>query len=214
MVLTLEASKLSLNQVYRLLKIEKQYRGAFSELLNLEPLTEFEYQEILRIRNDFERYNNEGKISEGLVKFLTLAPLMRLTGFYEAPIKITMEDSIPIATEDEDTIITGRMDILAVNRAEGESGSPLWILVIETKNSSVDALEGLPQLLSYAFKSLEKQSSVWGLSTNGRRYHFVHIKRGNPNTYQLLPELNLIDEDRSIELVKVLKALCKLQMMD
>ncbi|HEY9705156.1 MAG TPA: restriction endonuclease subunit R [Allocoleopsis sp.] len=213
MVQTLEASKLSLNDVYRLLKIEKQYGGSFSELLHLEHLTEFQYQEILRIRNDFKRYNNAGKISEGIIKFLILAPLMRLTGFFDIPIKISIEDSIPVSIECQDKIITGRKDILAVNSANGESESPLWILVIETKNSAVDALEGLPQLLTYAFKSLENQTSVWGLSTNGKSYRFIHLKRGNPATYQVLPELNLIDEDRAIELVKVFQAICQLQII-
>ncbi|WP_412978603.1 hypothetical protein [Nostoc sp. UIC 10607] len=59
------------------------------------------------IKNDFRRYIRLGKISEGLVKFLTFAPLMRLGGFYDVPIRLTMEDSIAIAVEDEDRIITG-----------------------------------------------------------------------------------------------------------
>lgn len=40
---------------------------------------------------------------------------MRLAGFYDVPIRLTMEDSIAIAVEDEDKKITGRMDILAIN---------------------------------------------------------------------------------------------------
>lgn len=89
--------------------------------------------------------------------------------------------------------------------------APLWILVIETKNSTVDVFTGLPQLLTYAFKSLEQQTSVWGLATNGRSYQFVQLRRGNPPTYQLMPELNLIDRDRSIQLLQVFKAICRLQ---
>jgi hypothetical protein len=211
MSLTIEASKLTLNDIHRLLKLEKQVGSPFAELLSLEPITEVEQQDILRIRNDFDRYISAGKVSEGLVKFLTLAPLMRLAGFYDIPIRITMEDSIAIAVEDEDTTITGRMDILAVNNAGSETIPLLWILVIEAKNSAVDALEGLPQLLTYTFKSLEQQSSVWGLTTNGKSYRFVYLRRGNPPTYQILSELNLIDDDRLIQLVQVLKAICKLQ---
>lgn len=41
---------------------------------------------------------------------------MRLAGFYDIPIRLTMEDAIAIAVEDEDRRITGRMDILAVNK--------------------------------------------------------------------------------------------------
>ncbi len=85
------------------------------------------------------------------------------------------------------------------------------ILVVETKNSLAGAFTGLPQLLTYAYKSLENQQSVWGLTTNGLRYQFVYLQQGNPSTYQLLSELNLIDSERSLQLLQVLKAICKLQ---
>ena len=83
--------------------------------------------------------------------------------------------------------------------------------MIGAKNSEGEALTGLPQLLTYAYKILEHQESVWGLTTNGLSYWFVHLQQGNPPAYQLLPELNLIDSERSIQLLQVLKAICKLQ---
>ncbi|MCW6050311.1 restriction endonuclease subunit R [Microcoleus sp. A2-C5] len=219
MTQNLEASQLSLNDVRRLLKLERQTEGSFAESLSLEPLTDSEQQQLLEISNDFWRYLETGKVSEELVKFLTLSPLMRLTGFFKIPVVLTMEDSIPIEVEDEDTLIKGRLDILAVNGPDAEIGAAqFWILVVEAKNSAlakpskrIAPLTGLPQLLTYAFKSLQVQSSVWGLTTNGESYRFVRLTRGNPCTYQILPELNLIDKGRSIELAQVLKAICKLQ---
>lgn len=72
----------------------------------------------MQIRNDFWYYFSVGKVYEGLVKFIALAPLMRLAGFYQDPIKIMIEGSIAdIDIEDENTKITGHMDILAVNKA-------------------------------------------------------------------------------------------------
>jgi hypothetical protein len=70
---------------------------------------------------------------------------------------------------------------------------------------------GLPQLLTYAHKSLEHQAAVWGLTTNGTHYQFAYIHQGNPPTYQLMPELHLMESERSIQLLQVLKALCKLE---
>ncbi|WP_218596778.1 hypothetical protein [Chroogloeocystis siderophila] len=87
------------------------------------------------------------------------------------------------------------MDILAVSNTVRKISPPFWILVVEAKNSSVEALEGLPQLLTYAYKSLDNQKSVWGLTTNGLRYQFIHLQQGNQPTYQLLPELNLLDAE-------------------
>lgn len=212
MTQNLEASQLSLNDVRRLLKLERQTGGSFTDFFSLEPLTDFEQQELLQISNDFWRYLEVGKVSEELVKFLSLSPLMRLTGFFKVPVVLTMEDSIPIEVEDGDTLIKGRLDILAVNQPDAEIGAAkFWILVVEAKNSAIDPWAGLPQLLTYAYKSLQQQSSVWGLTTNGRNYQFVYLTRGNPCTYQILPDLSLTDRERSILLAQVLKAICKLQ---
>lgn len=210
MTLTVEPSTLSLNDVHRLLGLQEKFDGSFTDYLTLEPLTEFKQQDLSPIRNDFRRYLKAGKISEGMVKFFTVAPLMRLAGFYDIPIRLTMEDVIGIAIEDEDKIIKGRMDILAVNQAEATTAPSFWVLVIETKNSAIDVFEGLPQLLTYAFKSLEQQSSVWGLVTNGQRYQFVYLNQGNPPIYQLMPLLNLNELPGSILLLQVMKAICQL----
>lgn len=209
---TLDARNLTLDDVYSLLKLEEHLHDSITSLLSLEPLTEFELQDLLKIRQLFRSYYAAGKISEGEVKFLLLAPLLWLSGFYHPSIKISLEEGIAeIAVEDEDTIIKGRMDILAVTKVKAKTTiTPLWILLIETKNSSVDAMEGLPQLLTYAYTSLEHQESVWGLTTNGQNYRFVYVQQGNPPTYQLLPNLNLIDHESSIQLLQVLKAICKI----
>jgi hypothetical protein len=210
---TLYAKDLSLNDIHRLLGFQRRYNSSFTPLLSLEPLTEFEQQELLQIRDDFDNYLYESKVLEGMVKALTLLPLMRLAGFYRSPIKISLEENIDrINIIDEDTNITGRLDILAVNKTiPTTTDIPFWVLVIESKNSEVAPSAGLPQLLTYAFKSLEHQPSVWGLTTNGQNYQFVYLLPGTPPTYQLMPFLNLMDLKPSTQILQVLKAICKLQ---
>ncbi|WP_017715517.1 hypothetical protein [Kamptonema formosum] len=208
---TLNARDLSLNDVQRLFKLEEQFSSSFTPLLSLEPLTDAEQQEFWQIRNDFRRYLTAGKVSEGQVKLLALAPLLRLAGFYRSPIQITLEEDIAeINIADEDTIIKGRFDILAVSLAQKTAADAFfWVLVIEAKNSSVAPSAGLAQLLTYAYKSLERQTSVWGLATNGELYQFVCVQQGNPPTYQLMPVLSLFEPERSIQILQVLKAICK-----
>ncbi len=210
---TLIAKKLTLKQVHELLHFEEHFDGSFTPWLSLEPLTEFEQQELVQIRNDFRSYLIEGKVLEGQIKLLVIAPLLRLAGFYRSPIKISLEQDIDdIVIEDEDTEIKGRFDILAVNKEQPTAiDVAFWVLVIESKNSSINAFEGLPQLLTYAHESLEHQKIVWGLTTNGMQYQFVLIRQGNPPTYQQMPLLNLMDSESAIELLQVLKAICKLQ---
>jgi len=212
MTTTLDARNLSLEDVQRLLKFEEQLNGSITSLLCLELLTDFEQQELSQIRNLFRSYYAAGKISEGQIKFLFIAPLMNLAGFYNSSIKITLKENIAdISVEDEDTNIKGRMDILAVNKTQGKKiTTPFWILVLEAKNSSINASEGLPQLLTYTYKSLENQTSVWGVTTNGMDYQFIYVQQGNPPIYQLLPKLDITRSTSSIELLQVLKSICRL----
>ncbi len=203
---------LSLEDVQRLLGFQENYNDSFTSLLSLEALTEVEQQELLQIRDDFDRYLTAGKVSEGQVKFLVIAPLMRLAGFYKYPIQIKLEEDIAeIKIEDENTTITGRLDILAVNKIRKLTDKTFfWVLLIESKNSSISPFEGLPQLLTYASESLQYQTSVWGLVSNGQYYQFVYIQQGNPTTYHLMPLLNLMEPKRAVELLQVLKAICGL----
>jgi hypothetical protein len=122
MTTTWDASHLTLDDVYRILKFEEHFNSQISSLLSLETLTEFERQEVLKIRAVFLSYYRAGTLSEGQVKFILLAPLMWLAGFYHPSIKITMEEGIAaINVDDEDKIIKGRMDILAVTKIQGET---------------------------------------------------------------------------------------------
>ncbi|MBW4590993.1 restriction endonuclease subunit R [Aetokthonos hydrillicola Thurmond2011] len=147
----LQAKNLSLAEVHHLFGFQRQYNNSFSSLLSLEPLTDYEQQELLQIQNDFSNYLIDSKVSEGLVNILTTFPSMRLAGFYRFPIKIELEKDIAsIVIEDEDKTITARMDILAINKSKQTTPSPyFWVLVIESKNSGVAVSEGLPQLLTY-----------------------------------------------------------------
>jgi hypothetical protein len=201
----LTAKEITLEQVDRLLPLREQLEPlSFSSLLTLEPLSDRERQEIIQIRNDYRAYLRPGKVLEGQIQFLVLAPLLRLAGFYQPPIYLSLEQGIaPIEILDKDTKITGRMDLLASRR---DQSTQIWILVVETKNSEASPRAGLPQLLTYASQSLTQQPSVWGLATNGEQFRFVYLQAGDPPTYQLLPELNLMDDDRALQLLQILKA--------
>jgi hypothetical protein len=209
MTTTLEASNLVLKDVRKLLKLERKLNNSFSPLLSLEPLTANEQQDLNRICLNLESYYEAGKLLEEEVKFLALSPLMWLAGFYDPKIGITLEENIaPIHIQDEDIVIKGRMDILAVTRPETNT-TPLWILLIESKRGRIDALEGLPQLLTYAHTSLAYQDSVWGLTTNGINYQFILLVKQQSTIYYLLPELSIIRPEQSRELLQVLKEICK-----
>ena len=111
------AKNLNLNEVIRLLKLQKLPNGSFTPLLSLEPLTEFEQQELIQTCEDFDSYLTDGRVSEGQVKLVSVGPLLRLAGFYPSPIKMLLEEGIAdITIDDEDTTIMGRFDLLAIDK--------------------------------------------------------------------------------------------------
>lgn len=118
----LQANNLTISQVHELLGFVRQSAGTFVPLLQLQPLTEFEQQELNQIQSDFERYLTSGKVSEELVKALTTYPLLRLAGFYRYPIKLSIEHDIAeIVIADADCYITGKLDILAFDCASDQT---------------------------------------------------------------------------------------------
>ena len=135
--------------------------------------------------------------------------MLKLAGYYQPPIQIKVEDaSAKIDIEDDETTISGRLDLLAINRSQSTGPRTfLWILLIETKKGLADPLAGLPQLLTYAHTGLAHQEAVWGLTTNGVRYQFVFIQAGDSPIYQLMPTLNLFESEDAAQLLQVLKSI-------
>ncbi|WP_013323557.1 hypothetical protein [Gloeothece verrucosa] len=208
----LQARNLTIADVERLLGFQKRRNGRFESFLSLPEITEVEEQELLKIQEDFERYLDEDA-SEGQVKLVAIAPLLRLAGFYNYPIQIKVENNIDsIEIEDEKGItIAGRFDIIAINKQEQIADNVyFWVLAIESKRSAINAVAGLPQLLTYAYKSLEYQEAVWGLTTNGMHYQFVYIQQGNPPIYLSMPILSLLELESGLQLLQVLKAISQL----
>lgn len=149
---TLRAKDLTLDEVHHLFGFSKRYCDSFTPLLTLEPLTELEQQDTLQTRSEFENHLASGETSEGQVKLVAVGPLLRLAGFYRYPLKVTVEEGIArITVNDDDITITGRFDILAINRARLTSAkTPFWVLVVESKGGAISPTAGLPQLLTYA----------------------------------------------------------------
>ena len=168
----LRTPDLSLREVHDLFRFQRQYSNSFSPFLTFEEVTLAEQQELIEIQTYFDYYLTEGDTSEGQVKLIAISPLLKLAGYYQPPIQIKVEDAIAkIDIQDEDTTISGRLDLLAINRSQSTGPRTfLWILLIETKKGLADPLAVLPQLLTYAHTGLAHQEAVWGLTTNGVRY--------------------------------------------
>jgi hypothetical protein len=213
-MVTLKARQLKLTEVHSLLGYEPKLDGRFQDYLRLSSLDEQDLVSLTEIRTNFFRYLNRAKISEGQAREISVSPLLRLAGYHQPPIYLEIEEDIDrIYIEDQNTYIIGRLDVVAVRQEPGVC--PLWILVVESKNTEASEIVGAAQMLAYAYSSLEQQSSVWGLVTNGLNYRFFYISKtvhpasvvGQRITYQYMPSLNLIDVESAASLLQVLKAI-------
>jgi hypothetical protein len=205
----LKARNLSRGQVHKLLGFQPLRQGSFTSQLRLEPLTDYEQTELTKIQNEFSNYLDNDKVSEGQIRLLSVAPLFRVAGYNDTPIYLNVEEDIErIYISDEDTHIAGRLDIVAVNNTQSTSDKTLmWVLIVESKNSEASEFAGIAQMLTYAYQSLQHQSSIWGLVTNGVTYQFFYIRQGDPHTYQYMPHLNLFENEDALRILQVLKAI-------
>ncbi len=213
-MVTLKAKDIKLEEVqpeknYKLLGFELIRQGRFEDFLVLPSVDAAEQVGLAAISSELFDYIENGRISEGQAQLIAVAPLLRLAGYSRAPIEYRVEENIgSIYIEDRDTYIRGRFDIVAVNRKiQTDEKNLLWILVVESKNMGASEYVGIAQMLTYAYTSLARQESVWGLVTNGANYQFFHIRRGEKPTYWRMPSLNLLDEEPSMRLLQVLKGI-------
>jgi hypothetical protein len=207
-MVTLKARQLKLQEVHSLLGYDPKLDGKFEDYLQLPDLDSDDRSSLEAIQATFFRYLNRAKISEGQARELSVSPLLRLAGYHQPPIYLEIEEEIDrIYIEDHDTHIIGRLDIVAVRQDANSIAIPLWILVVESKNTEASETVGVAQMLSYAYSSLERQTDVWGLVTNGLNYRFFYIHKHNRLTYQYMPSLNLLDTESAQRLLQVFKAI-------
>jgi hypothetical protein len=208
-MVTLKAKDIKLDEVRELLGFELIRQGRFEDFLGLQPLVSEEAEGLGVISSELFDYLENGRISEGQMQLVAIAPLLRLAGYSRSPIEYRVKEQIgSIYIEDRDTYIRGRFDIVAVNRrVQVDAQNLLWILVVESKNMGASEYVGIAQMLTYAYTSLARQEAVWGLVTNGANYQFFYIERGEKPTYRRMPSLNLLDPEPSGRLLQVLKAI-------
>jgi hypothetical protein len=206
---TLRARELSLEDVHSFFGLEPVWEAEFEDFLSLPPVTPDEDTRAEQVRANFERYLLAGQVSEGQVRIVAVNPLLQIAGYDHPPLAYRSEENIAqIFIEEQDLYIRGRFDLVVVNRQLANAQQqPLWILVVESKNLSAAESTGIAQLLTYAHTSLQHQSAVWGMVTNGEIYRFFYIQEGTPARYHHMPSLSLMRSRQRIQLLQVLKAI-------
>lgn len=151
---------------------------------NLPEVSESEKQALERIKTNYLNLIEYPPMLENAVKMVVLSPLHDLAGFNQRPLKISTEKQVEIVSDDEETIVKGKIDVLVLQEQ-------LWILVIEAKKAQFSLEPGIPQALAYMLDNPNPEKSIFGLVTNGSNFIFSKLKKQEPPLYALSDEFTL-----------------------
>jgi Type I restriction enzyme R protein N terminus (HSDR_N) len=169
---------------------------------DLPELSDLEKQSLNEVKAEY-LHLSKYPILEPVVKMVVLSPLLRLAGFYQPPFYIASEQEVRISSEDEGTIIRGRIDILVFH-------PPFWVLVIEAKRADYSLVPAIPQALAYMLADATSAKPVFGFITNGSEFRFIKLTKQSTPRYALSYTLSLNRGDDLYTVVKVLKHLASL----
>ncbi|MEM7580999.1 MAG: type I restriction endonuclease subunit R [Cyanobacteria bacterium P01_A01_bin.80] len=168
--------------------------GFFSEWTeNLPQLSDIEQAAIARIKKRYDYHRADGLLLEGTVNLLVVSPLLELVGFLDSPFRIRSPYGIDLELEDPEETIRGFIDTLVIEEK-------LWILVIESKRTSIPVVAALPQLLAYLLTAPKSQDTTFGMATNGDEFVFLKLTTGDKplfdtsRTFSLFPRRHELGE--------------------
>lgn len=168
---------------------------------NLSALTPDQQSAVSVLWNRLNYQRSQGELLEGAVTLLAASPLLEIAGFYDPPFRLKAEAAVEISINDGEETLRGRIDILIVQQS-------LWILVLESKKTTLSARSALPQALAYLMAAPASDAPLFGLLTNGDDVVFIKIDRDTPRRYALSRVFSLyaVPEDTG-EAIRVIQQL-------
>ncbi|MDZ8026603.1 MAG: type I restriction endonuclease subunit R [Nostoc sp. DedQUE11] len=167
----------------------------------LPKLNQEEQAGIARIKQRYDYHRVDGLLLEGTINLLVVSPLLELAGFLDPPYRIRSPYGVALELEDPDETIRGFIDTLVVQEK-------LWILVVESKRTSIPVAAALPQLLAYMLTNPQSDKSVFGMATNGDEFVFLKLTLTDTPQYDVSRTFSLFP--RRHELAEVLRILKRL----
>ncbi len=200
MVQTIPAQDITINDLKIKFNLqhtdERQFFREWQD--NLPEVSESEKQSLERIKTNFLNLIEYPPMLENAVKMVVLSPLLDLAGFYQRPLRISTEKQVEIVSEDEGTIIKGKIDVLVLQEQ-------LWILVIEAKKAQFSLEPGIPQALAYMLDNPDPEKPIFGLVTNGSNFIFIKLIKQERLLYALSDEFTLRRANDLYIVLKILK---------
>jgi hypothetical protein len=174
----------------------------FTEWLNTDTeLTEKEQQILDAIQQKYFYQLSDNQLGEETIKLIVLSPLLDLAGFFSPPFRFKTETTVQITVESDDVIYRGRIDALVLQET-------LWIVVVESKETSFSLELALPQTLGYMLANPNPEKPVFGMVTNGGNFIFVKLQIKEFPQYELSNVFSLLPRQNQLyDVLQVLKRL-------
>ncbi|MFN6536618.1 MAG: type I restriction endonuclease subunit R [Nostoc sp. EkiNYC01] len=170
----------------------------------IDELPELNQQEqagITRIKQRYDYHRVDGLLLEGTINLLVVSPLLELAGFLDPPYRIRSPYGVALELEDPDETIRGFIDTLVVQEK-------LWILVVDSKRTSIPVAAALPQLLAYMLTNPQSDKSVFGMATNGDEFVFLKLTLTDTPQYDVSRTFSLFPRRHELgEILRILKRL-------
>lgn len=138
------------------------------------------------------------------MRMAVLHPLLFLADLYLQPFYARSEEGIDIITEDQGTIIKGKINTLVLK-------DQFWIMVIESKRASYSVEAGLAQILAYMLGNPNPEKPCYGMITTGGNFVFIKLVRAGTPQYALSNIFEVRNRGNALyDVMKILKHICKL----
>jgi len=204
MVQTIQAKDITLAQLTQSFGLKRTDETQFFREWqdNLPELTDSEKQVLDEVKADYIHLS-QYTLLEPLVKMVVLSPLLKLAGFYRPPFYLSAEKEVKIVSEDEGTIIAGRIDVLVFQ-------PEFWVTVIEAKQAAYSIEAAVPQALGYMLGNPGSEKPALGFVTNGSTFQFLKLAKRDTPKYARSDLFSLYSSDGLYSVVRVLKRIAQL----
>lgn len=201
--LPIERSLKTFNQLQTQFNLQRSTDDQFfTEWLNADAeLTEKEQQTLDAIQQKYFYQLSDNQLGEETIKLIVLSPLLDLAGFFEPPFRFKTETTVQITVESNDVIYRGRIDALVLQEK-------LWIVAIESKETSFSLELALPQTLAYMLANPSSEKPVFGMVTNGGNFIFVKLQIQEFPQYELSNVFSVLPRRNQLyDVLQILKRL-------
>jgi predicted type IV restriction endonuclease len=172
---------------------------------DLPEITAAEKTALDRIKQRYNYHRSSSPLLEGTINLVVVSPLLEVAGFLDPPFRIKSPESVELIVEDPDKmIIRGMIDVLVVQEH-------LWVLVVESKRTSIPVALAFPQILAYMIANSSKNKPTYEMATNGDSFVFIKLTHQGIPQYDLSREFSLFP--RKHELYDVLRILKRLAVL-